>query len=156
MLMLETPHLTQADAQQAAVIHFAVPRSEIPTVMGPGIGELIAAVQAQGVGPTGPVFAHYFAMQPDKFDFEIGVPVSAPVAQTGRVKPGSLPGGLVARTIFRGNYGGLPDGWGEFLGWIKAGGHATAPDLWEVYVKGPESNPDPASWRTELNKPLLG
>jgi hypothetical protein len=29
-----------------------------------------------------------------------------------------------------------------------------AQGLWECYAAGPESNPDPASWRTELNRPL--
>ena len=51
-------------------------------------------------------------MDPDTFDFEVGVPVAA-------------------------------------------GGHTPAPDLWECYVAGPESGPDPAAWRTELNRPLL-
>jgi effector-binding domain-containing protein len=156
MLMLETPHLTQAEAQPAAVIHFTIPRSEIQAVMGPGFQELMATVQAQGIGPAGPFFSHHFAMYPDKFDFELGVPVSAAVKPAGRVKPGTLPGGLVARTILHGNYDGLAAGWGEFMDWIKAGGHGAAPDLWEVYVKGPESSPDPANWRTELNQPLLG
>lgn len=38
---------------------------------------------------------------------------------------------------------------------IAADGHTPAPDFWESYVTGPESNPDPATWRTELNRPLL-
>ncbi|MCA9772523.1 MAG: hypothetical protein KC466_08940 [Myxococcales bacterium] len=38
---------------------------------------------------------------------------------------------------------------------IVAEGHRPAPDLWEVCVAGPESNPDPATFRTELNRPLL-
>lgn len=154
--MLETPHITQVDAQQTAVIRLTIPRAEIQSVMGPGIEELMATVQAQGVAPTGPWFSHHFAMHPDTFDFEIGVPVSAPVSPSGRVQPGSLPAAKVARTILHGNYDGLGAGWGEFLGWVEAQGYQAAPDLWEVYVKGPESDPDPASWRTELNKPLLG
>lgn len=154
--MLESPHLSQAEAQPAAVIHFTIPRSEIQTVMGPGFQELMAAVKEQGIGPVGPFFSHHFAMYPDKFDFELGVPVAGPVTPVGRVKAGTLPGGLVARTVFCGNYDGLGAAWGEFLEWIKAGGHGAAPDLWEVYAKGPESSPDPANWRTELNKPLLG
>lgn len=32
--------------------------------------------------------------------------------------------------------------------------HTPAADLWEVDVAGPESSPDPATWRTELNQPL--
>ncbi|HEY0061396.1 MAG TPA: GyrI-like domain-containing protein [Telluria sp.] len=153
--MLESPHLTRTEAQQTAVIHLTIPRAEIRHVMGPGIQELMAAVAAQGIGPTGPWFSHHLAMHPDTFDFEIGVPVSGPVTPVGRVTAGSLPGGRVARTVLHGNYDGLGDGWGEFLGWIAGQGHETAPDLWEVYVKGPESDPDPAAWRTELNKPLI-
>ena len=33
--------------------------------------------------------------------------------------------------------------------------HATAPDLYECYVTGPHSSPDPAEWRTEFTRPLL-
>ena len=154
--MLEAPHITKVDAQQTAVIRLKIPRSEIRSVMGPGIGELMAAVQAQGLGPTGPWFSHHLTMHPDTFDFEIGVPVSGPVTPVGRVQPGSLPAARVARTVMHGDYTGLGEGWGEFLQWITAQGHQAAPDLWEVYAKGPESDPDPAAWRTELNQPLLG
>ena len=154
--MLDTPHVTQTDAVQTAVIHLTIPRAEIVHVMGPGITELMATVAAQGIKTTGPWFSHHLAMHPDTFDFEIGVPVSAPVQAAGRVAPGSLPGGKVARTILHGNYDGLPGGWGEFMQWIAAQGHKGAPDLWEVYVKGPDADPDPATWRTQMNKPLLG
>ena len=39
---------------------------------------------------------------------------------------------------------------------MKAQGLAPAADLWEVYAVGPESVPDAASYRTELNRPLAG
>jgi effector-binding domain-containing protein len=154
--MLETPHITQSEPQQAAVIHLTIPREEIRNVMGPGIQEVINAVIAQGIGPAGPVFSHHFSMQPDTFDFEIGVPVSQPVMPTGRVRPGELPGARVVRTVLHGGYEGLPEGWGQFMAWLDKEGMEKAPDLWEVYVKGPESDPDSSTWRTELNQPLLG
>lgn len=50
-------------------------------------------------------------------------------------------------------YEGLGAAWGEFGAWIAAQGHTPAPDLWESYVTGPESSPDPATWRTELTQP---
>ncbi|MES2901220.1 MAG: GyrI-like domain-containing protein [Pseudomonadota bacterium] len=148
-------HIVHIDAQQTAVIHLTIPRADIRTVMGPGIGELMAVVQAQGIGPTGSWFSHHLTMHPDTFDFEIGVPVSGPVTPSGRVRPGSLPAGRVARTILVGDYSGLGEGWASFREWIGKQGLQAAPDLWEVYTKGPESDPDPASWRTELNQPLL-
>jgi effector-binding domain-containing protein len=95
-------------------------------------------------------------MDPKIFDFEIGVPVAQPVTAAGRVQPGELPATTVARTVYRGPYQGLGDAWGEFGAWIAANGHTPAADLWECYVSGPESSPNPADWRTELNRPLIG
>ena len=69
-------------------------------------------------------------MSPKVFDFEIGVPVSAPFTPAGRVKPGMLPAAKVVRTVYRGAYEGLGDAWGEFDAWIAS------------------------KWQTELNRPL--
>ncbi len=154
--MLDKPQIVQTAAQLTAIIHLTVPREEIRNVMGPGISELMAAVAAQGIAPAGPWFTHHLRMDPDTFDFEISVPVSAPVAAVGRVKPGQWPATKVARTVFHGDYEGLGAAWGEFDAWIAAEGHTPGADLWECYVAGPESNPDPATWRTELNRPLTG
>lgn len=154
--MIETPHITQTPAHPTAMIHLTVPREEIRNVMGPGIGEVMAAVAAQGIAPAGPWFTHHLQVDPATFDFEICVPVTAPVAETGRVKPGELSARpLVARTVYHGPYEGLGAAWGEFEAWIAAEGHTTAPDLWEIYAVGPESGPDPANWRTELYRPLV-
>jgi effector-binding domain-containing protein len=112
------------------------------------------AIAAQGIAPTGPWFTHHLKTPGEIFDFEIGVPVAGKVAPVGRVKPGRLPAANVARTVYRGPYEGLPAAWGEFMAWLATQGHAQAQDLWEVYAAGPESSPDPASWRTELNRPL--
>jgi len=58
------------------------------------------------------------------------------------------------RKVYSGPYEGLPSAWGEFNKWMKANGHKQAENLWEVYSVGPQSSPDPANWRTELNRPL--
>ena len=96
--MIDTPQITESAAQLTAIIRLTIPRKEIQSVMGPGIRDLLAAVAAQGVAPAGPVFSHHFRMDPDTFDFEIGVPVTEPVSPAGRVKPGHLPATTVART----------------------------------------------------------
>ena len=152
--MLDKPQIVQTAVQLTAIIHLTIPREEIQNVMGPGLGELMAAVAAQGLAPSGPWFTHHLKMDPNTFDFEIGVPVNAPVAAAGRVKAGQLPAATVARTVYHGDYEGLGSAWGEFGDWITANGHTPGLDLWECYIAGPESNPDPATWRTELNRPL--
>jgi hypothetical protein len=35
---------------------------------------------------------------------------------------------------------------------MRANNHENS--LWELYSVGPQSTPDPANWRTELNRPL--
>ena len=141
-------------ALPTAVVHVTCPRSEIQNVMGPGLTELMDTLADQGVAPTGPWFTHHLRMDPDVFDFEIGVPVDGPVSPAGRVVPGELPAARVARTIYHGGYEGLGDAWGEFRDWIVAHGHTPAADLWEVYVTGTESTDDPAELATELTQPL--
>jgi effector-binding domain-containing protein len=153
--MIDTPVIAQSPAQLTAAIRLTVPRADIQKVMGPGIREIFGVVAAQGSGPAGPWFTHHFQRPTDVFDFEICVPVKAPVIPTGRVQPGELRAARVARTIYHGPYEGLAGAWGEFCAWIAANGHTPAEDLWECYLAGPESNPDPATWRTELNRPLV-
>ncbi len=154
--MIDTPAIVQTDARQTAVIHLTVPRAEIQNVMGPGIGEVMATITAQGIPPAGPWFSHHLRMDPDVFDFEVGVPVATPVTPAGRVVPGTLPAARVARTVYHGSYDGLGDAWGELMAWIEANGHAQAEGLWEYYLTDPGENPDPATWQTELNRPLVG
>ena len=154
--MLDTPQIAETAARPTAIIHLTVPRDEIQTVMGPGLGELMAAIAAQGIAPAGPWFTHHLRMHPDVFDFEIGVPVTGPVAASGRMKPSEWPAMKVARTVYHGPYEGLGAAWGEFVAWIVAQGRSPAADLWECYVAGPESSPDPATWRTEFYRPLVG
>jgi len=152
--MIDSPEIVQISAQPTAIIRFTIPRSEIQRVMGPGHADLMETIAAQGIAPTGPWFTHHLRMDPETFDFELGVPISAPLSATGRVIAGELPAATVARTIYHGGYEGLGDAWGEFGAWMDGAGHTQAPNLWERYIAGPESSSDPAAWRTELNRPL--
>jgi effector-binding domain-containing protein len=152
--MLDTPFITRTDPVQAAVIRLDIPRAEIVHVMGPGMQELIATTSAQGIGPAGRCYSYHVRMLPERFDFEIGVPVSAPVTPAGRVRPGALPAARVARAVLHGPFDGLPAAWGQLMAWIEVQGLHKAPGLWEVYLSGPDLDPDPSTWRTELNQPL--
>jgi effector-binding domain-containing protein len=154
--MIDTPRITRTRTQLTATVHLTVPRSEIRNVMGPGLNEVKAAVAAQGITASGPWLTHHLKMDPKTFDFEICVPVPSPVSAVGRVKPGKLPARRVARTVYHGSYEGLGEAWAELNRWIEAQGLEAAPDLWECYLAGPESSPDPAAWQTELTRPLRG
>ncbi len=153
--MLETPQVVQTTAHPIAYIPVTATWQEMPQVMGPGIAELLAEITAQGVKPVGEIFTHHLRRPADTFEFEISVPVSAPIKACGRVQPGEYPAVKMARTVYQGPYEGLGDAWPEFSEWIEKNGHATSEELWEAYTVGPHSNPDPAAWRTELSQQIV-
>ena len=68
---------------------------------------------------------------------------------------GKLPAVNIVRTVYQGAYEGLAAAWGEFCAWIEAEGLNAQDSSWESYLLGPDSNPDPNQWRTELNRPLF-
>ena len=150
-----TPVVAETPPQLTAAIHLTIPREQIRSAMGPGLTEIMDAVKAQGIGPTGPWLTHHFAMHPATFDFEICVPVSSPVTPVGRVVSRELPAARVVRAVYQGDYAQLGEGWREFDQWMAARGHVAGPDLYECYTVGPESNADAASWRTELRRPIV-
>lgn len=154
--MIDTPTLVQTTDQLTAVIRFNIPKADIQKVMGPAIQELMAVTAEQGIGPAGAWFSHHFRLDPDEWDFEVAVPVLAPVVPSGRVVPGRLTSMRVARTTYRGGYEGLGGGWSEFNAWIAESGQIPSPSFWEVYRVGPETTLDSSKWQTELNRPLAG
>ena len=152
--MLETPELIDVPQQHTAVIRLHIPYEECPQHFGPAVMELFAELASQGIAPAGPVFDHHFAAPDTHFDFEIGVPTSRPVSPNGRVIPSERPAFRAAKVVLVGDYEQLPEAWPEFMQWTAAQGLQTAVDFWQFFVKGPESDPDSATWRTELIRAL--
>lgn len=154
--MISAPELLDLPRVETAIIHLVVPRTEMAAVFGPAVQELFGVLARQGVESIGPVFAHHRTMPPGLFDFELGVAVVSLVAPEGRVEPGALPAGRVAHTTYTGPYEGLHAAWGRFDAWFVENGLHKAVNLWEVYGYGPDKTPDPATYRTELYRPLRG
>ena len=153
--MIETPCIIQSTQQATAFIRVTVPRSEIRNVMGPGLAELMSTIASQGIAPTGPWFSHHLKMDSKIFDVKISIPVSTPVAPSGRVQAGILPAAKVARTVYHGSYEHLGKAWEEFMVWIASEGLTPKDDSWESYKIGPADTLNPGSWHTELNRPLV-
>jgi effector-binding domain-containing protein len=152
--VITEPEIVVTAAQLVAYVHVTVPRAEMMQAMHAGLAELDEVLKAQKLAPTGPWFTHHIRRPHETFDFRICFPVDRVVKQTGRVYPGELEAVRVVRTVYRGNYAGLPAAWGEFTAWIEENGYETREDLWERYVVGPDTSKRPDEWRTELNRPL--
>ncbi len=153
--MISPPQIVHNAEQAVAVVRLRVARDQIQQVMGPAIGEILATLRTQGIAPAGPVFSHHARRPTDSFEFAVGVPVPRAVSPAGRVEVGVLPAVRVVRSTYVGGYEGLGAAWGELLAWVDAQDLRTRDDLWECYVRGPESGADAGEWRTELNRPLV-
>ncbi len=152
--MLDPVKILNVPAEDVAVIRLTIARTEIRKHMGPAMMEVMQAVHRVGLTPTGPMFSYHFTIEPTTFDFEVGVPVAAPITPRGRVTASVRPACRVARTIYRGPFEGLASAWAEFNRLVKEQGHHYGDTMWESYLKGPEVSPDPKQWETELNRPI--
>jgi effector-binding domain-containing protein len=148
-LMTDMLEVIETEAIPAAVVRLTIPRDQMQSAFPAAVHEILDVVNAQGIGPAGPPFAYHFRFDSEVFDFEIGFPISGNLDESGRVRRGELPAAKVVRTIYRGDYDGLPNAWGAFEARIKADGYRTRDSFWERYLAGPESG-DPAQYRTEL------
>jgi effector-binding domain-containing protein len=152
--VIDTPSIVKTGVRRAAIVHLTIPKAAIRTEMGPGIAEVRAALAAQNVAATGPWFTYHHRMDPEVWDFDIGVPIATPIAPTGRVKNGELPAATVARTVYHGGYEGLGEAWPKLDAWIATQGRQAAASLWETYLTDPSTTLDPAKYETELSRPL--
>ncbi len=137
-----------------AKIHAHVPSNEIGRHMEALTNALLSELRSQGIAPAGPLFTHHFRPPDAFFDFEVCLPVAQPVHAAGRMEPGEWPAMRVVRAVHEGSYAGLVAAWKELTFHCREQGLATTEEAWERYLIGPESEPDPARWRTELNRPL--
>jgi effector-binding domain-containing protein len=102
-----------------------------------------------GVEPAGPPYGRYHEFGPERVDVEIGMPVSAPVAnlstyaeaEAGELFASELPGGPAAITIHRGSYDGLSKTYDALHDWIHEQGRDEGPAPWESYVDDPSEVP---------------
>lgn len=152
--MISTPEIISLGEQRTAFIPLCIARERMPELMGPAVAELIAALQAQGLAPAGPLLCHHHRLDSAVFDFALSFPVLGAVQPQGRVQAGVLPAARVVRTVYQGAYEGLPQAWGEFTRWLQGSGQLCAEDFLEIYLQGPAQSPNPADWRTELRRPL--
>lgn len=142
--------LTEREEQPTAVVRGTIPTGELPEFFARAFRETMAAIQAQGLHPTGPPFGLYRGMPTDTVDVEAGFPVSGPITPTGEVRHGSLPGGRVVTATHLGPYDTLSQTYDEVYRWAANQSLALGAVMWESYLSDPETPPDPATWRTEI------
>ena len=151
---IELPAIVETQDETYAFIHSVLPRAEMHAKLPSILQELHGALTAQGL-PIQPWFAHYLSLSQGACEFESCLPVDSSFMPRGRVVQGIWPAGTVARTVYQGDYLGLPAAWAEFGRWIVEGGHVSASHIYERYVVNRHRTQNPTELRTELSWPLI-
>lgn len=140
--------------QPTAVVRATVRMDELRSFFDGVFGTVVNAVQGQGARVAGPPFAMYHGMPSETVDVEAGFPVAGPFAGTDDVTASVLPGGRTARALHVGPYEALTETYQEMTTWLQEKDLTPGASMWEVYLSDPNTEPDPAAWRTELFWPL--
>ena len=163
--MITEPKIVVRPEQPYVAIRATMPIGEIEVVAPRLFHEIETWVFENNLKPAGaPILKHNVIDMERELELEFGVPLAESVSGDDRVVSGVLPAGRYATILYRGPYGGPDDGLlhanAALIGWaVKHGikwdsqqtpaGERFACRL-EVYLIGPESEPDPAKWETEV------
>ena len=153
------PKIQTRSAQPYAAIASAT------SMRGGGFGDVIDAslpavlehLASVGVEPVGPPFVIYRVIDMEgDLQIEVGWPVASEIPPDDRVTTGTLPAGRYVVGTHVGPYDGLLDANATLQEWAESQGSTWAMhgDRWdarfESYLSDPQTEPDPARWRTEI------
>lgn len=140
--------ITDHVEQRTAGIREQVPMGELRGFFSRAFSETMTALQAQGVRPMGPPFGKYYGSPTSVVDVEAGFPVASAITPVGDVVAGTLPGGKVVEAMHVGPYDTMEQTYAEMARHFEESGLTPGPVMWESYLSDPQTEPDPAGWRT--------
>ena len=163
-MKITEPKLEDRKVQHYVGIRSHVLMKELPDVIPQHIDEVIEWLAQQGVEPDGPPLLRYHACPtipgPDaELEISVGWPVAVTLVGNRRITADILPAGRYASLIYSGVENGIKGNaalieWANAQGlqwdrWDAANGDAFAGRV-EYMLDGPEDDPDPANWNTEV------
>jgi effector-binding domain-containing protein len=159
--MSNEPQITERAAQHYAAIPVTVTMDGLSSAIDSGYSELFGWLASQGVPPAGPPLIRYLVIDmAGELQIELAVPVATPITASGRIQPGTLPGGRYAVLRHTGPYDGLAASNAALLRWAQE--HGIEFDTWETaqgpawrcrtehYLTDPSQEPDPAKLETDV------
>lgn len=146
--------LVDATEQPTLGLREAVALAELPAFFDRAFRTVLSALAMQGTRPAGPAYARYRGRPAETVDVEAGFPVVAVVPGDGVVEAGALPGGRTVQADHIGSYDTLAQTYDAIESWMRTHRLTPGEEMWELYVVGPESDTDPAAWRTRVVWPV--
>lgn len=151
----EEPAQVHCAAQPTAVVRETVAMAALTEFFSRAFGAVIAEAQRQNVQLAGPPFALYRGMPTETVDVEAGFPIAGGLADTGTVVTGTLPETDAFEAIHTGPYDTLGKTYSAVQDRIREAGKNPSDAMWEFYLNGPQTEPDPLKWQTKVVWPVL-
>ena len=140
--------------QEIVGLHESVRMDELRKFFPRALTAAAEALTARGLDPAGPAVALYESMEGDMLDVTAGFPVPSGAAPSDDIVAAMLPGGATMEVIHRGSYDDLRTTYRELTAWFDENGMTRPAVVWEEYLVGPESEPDPGQWQTRIVYPV--
>ncbi len=166
MLLLTSPVLAQQSSpvqinnvgeQTVLLLKVTSTKETIGQDMGAMFGKVFAYMGGAGIQPAGPPLSLSYTEPGPQWKIAVAVPVAN---ETGTPKANeliqliTLAGGKMASAIHTGPYEKLGDAWNMFYQWVQSNGYYPAGPAREIYLVGPEQQPDPTKYQTQLLWPV--
>jgi effector-binding domain-containing protein len=148
------PALVHCTEQPTAVIREKVAMNALTEFFGRAFGTVVEEAQRQNVQLAGPPFALYRGMPADTVDVEAGFPIAGSLSDAGTVVTGTLPETDACEAVHTGPYDTLGETYAAVQDHIRAAGKNPSGAMWEFYLNGPSTEPDPLKWQTRVVWPL--
>ena len=159
--MSNEPQIQERTAQHYAGIPVTVTMDGLSAAVDSTFSELFPRLASHGIPPAGAPLIRYLVIDmAGEMQIEMGVPVAAPITASGRIQPGTLPGGRYAVLRHTGPYDGLVASNAALERWAQE--HGIEFDTWntpqgsawrgraEHYLTDPSQEPDPAKLETDV------
>lgn len=144
------PTTVHCAEQPTAVLRERVAMDALPEFFSRAFAAVAAEAQRQNVQLAGPPFALYRGTPTQTVDVEAGFPVRGTLADTGTVVISTLPEAEAFEAMHIGPYDTLPQTYAALQDQMKKAGKTPSDTMWEYYLNGPPSEPDPQKWKTRI------
>lgn len=144
----------ERDPQPIIGLHEVVPMNDLTDFFSRAFEAAAAELARQGAAPAGPPIALYRGPVTESVDVVAGFPVGRPLTPSSGLVSETLPSGAIVETIHTGSYDALAETYAKLSGWFASNGLTPSDEMWEEYLVGPESEPDPSRWQTRIVFPV--
>jgi effector-binding domain-containing protein len=116
--------------------------------------ELMTVLEKSKIQMNGHAFCIYPSYSPESMNMVCALPVSPDAKLPSKYKLQQTPGGKAVKVIHTGSYDGLETAHNEIAKYMEFKKIEMNGAPWEVYVTGPDTEPDASKWVTEIYYPV--